>query len=236
MMEALLPNADKLCKEFPYFDMAYIAKAITNNENTLAINNALLFTQNNMWLNYIINKDKFDLENKQVEIERIEKNELSTIIDEKPSAESFDKKDEVDNNVKSIAATKKVENEGVIPIEPYYTVDYFAAQGVKMQPNLQPTDKLGIQVKSFTEWLKTMRKMPIPNSVEEEKNTASVDNKVVILAENSLLHTETLTETMAEVLVKQGRINDAIKVFEKLSLQDTTKSAYFAKRITDLNN
>src|SRR5690606_17502730 len=43
---------------------------------------------------------------------------------------------------------------------PYHTVDYFASQGIKLKPNEKPTDKFGEQLKSFTEWLKVLKKTP----------------------------------------------------------------------------
>ena len=42
--------------------------------------------------------------------------------------------------------------------EPMHMVDYFASQGIKLTEEVQTADKLGKQLKSFTEWLKTMKK------------------------------------------------------------------------------
>ena len=39
---------------------------------------------------------------------------------------------------------------------------------------------------------------------------------------------------MAEVLVKQGKIDKAVQVYIKLSFLDPDKSAYFAKKIEQL--
>jgi hypothetical protein len=44
-----------------------------------------------------------------------------------------------------------------------------------------------------------------------------------------------LTETWAEVLVKQGKTQNALEVYRKLSLLNHDKSAYFAARIEQLN-
>ena len=43
--------------------------------------------------------------------------------------------------------------------EPMHLVDYFASQGIKLSEEVQTGDKLGKQLKSFTEWLKTMKKV-----------------------------------------------------------------------------
>jgi hypothetical protein len=43
-----------------------------------------------------------------------------------------------------------------------------------------------------------------------------------------------LSETLLELYVKQGHHGKAIAGYEKLSLQNPKKSAYFAARITEL--
>ncbi len=123
-----------------------------------------------------------------------------------------------------------------LAFEPYHTVDYFASQGIKLQQITTPTDKLGQQLKSFTEWLKDMKKVT-PKTVEVADNEIVREHVAVVhLAENSLQNTEIVTETMADVLIKQGKTDEAIVVFQKLSLQDSSKSAYFATRIEQLKS
>jgi hypothetical protein len=43
-----------------------------------------------------------------------------------------------------------------------------------------------------------------------------------------------LTETMAEVLAKQGQIDKAIQLYIKLSFSNPEKTAYFADKIQQL--
>ena len=50
-------------------------------------------------------------------------------------------------------------SDNAITFEPMHMVDYFASQGIKLSEEVQPADKLGKQLKSFTEWLKTMKKV-----------------------------------------------------------------------------
>jgi hypothetical protein len=47
-----------------------------------------------------------------------------------------------------------------LSFQPYHTVDYFASQGIKFIPEEKPVDRFGKQLKSFTEWLKTMKRLP----------------------------------------------------------------------------
>jgi hypothetical protein len=118
-----------------------------------------------------------------------------------------------------------------IPLEPLYAVDYFASQGIRLREEDQQ-DQLGKKLKSFTEWLKSMKK------VHPEKSTGQMDDKTeaVIKSEAELSNdkAEVLTETMAEVFIKQGLTHKAIDVYEKLSLLDPLKSATFAAKISEL--
>lgn len=114
----------------------------------------------------------------------------------------------------------------------YHTVDYFASQGIRLSQELQTGDKLGKQLKSFTEWLKTMRRLP--ESVAEEVLEKINDVEVVQFAADSLEEKDVVTEAMAEVLVKQEKFAKARDVYAKLSLLHPQKNAYFAAKIEDL--
>ena len=115
--------------------------------------------------------------------------------------------------------------------EPMHLVDYFASQGIKLTDEVQTADKLGKQLKSFTEWLKTMKKIHVEN---ESENPVKPDINVQVLAENSNTETEVLTEAMAEVLARQGKTGKASEVYQKLSLLNPAKSTYFAAKLENL--
>ncbi|HEY4334375.1 MAG TPA: hypothetical protein VGM89_00715, partial [Puia sp.] len=116
--------------------------------------------------------------------------------------------------------------------EPFHTIDYFASQGIKLSLD-DPKDKLGKQLKSFTEWLKGMRRLPqkdrevVPDRVAEQA--------VQSIAAHSIEGKDVLTETMADVLAMQGMRERAKAVYEKLSLLNPGKRAYFAAKIEQLN-
>lgn len=116
--------------------------------------------------------------------------------------------------------------------EPFHTVDYFASQGIKLKLEDKPQDKFGQQLKSFTDWLKTMKRLPVTEIVAKAEPAS--EKKVEQLAEHSLEEKEVLTEAMAEVWVKQGNPEKAREIYRKLSLLDPTKSAYFAAKIEGL--
>jgi hypothetical protein len=116
--------------------------------------------------------------------------------------------------------------------EPYYTVDYFASQGIKAREEDKPLDKFGQQLRSFTDWLKTMKRLPVAEIVKNVEFSA--EKKVEQLAEHSLEEREVITEAMAEVWEKQGKWEKAIDIYNKLSLLEPSKSPYFAAKIKHL--
>jgi hypothetical protein len=121
-----------------------------------------------------------------------------------------------------------------ITFEPFHTVDYFASQGIRINQEIKSDDRLGKQMKSFTEWLKTMRKLP-EASVQAELEKIN-DREIESIAAHSLEEKEVVTEAMAEVYAKQGLHGEARAVYEKLSLRNPAKSAYFAAKIEALKN
>lgn len=119
-----------------------------------------------------------------------------------------------------------------LTFEPYHTVDYFASQGIKLSQEEVPKDKFGRQLKSFTEWLKTMKRLPatdISKAVD-----ASSESKVQHLAEDSVHQADVVTEAMAEVWIKQGNKEKAIETYNKLGLLNPSKKTYFAALIENL--
>jgi hypothetical protein len=111
-------------------------------------------------------------------------------------------------------------------------IDYFASQGIKLNLEENPVDSFGRQLKSFTDWLKVMKKLPA-HTIAEKADEKEVD-RIRHFAAHSIDEREILTESMAEVLAKQGMFENAIALFQKLSLIYPPKSAYFASRIEQI--
>ena len=131
-----------------------------------------------------------------------------------------------------MAGTAQPVDAGLIPLEPLYTIDYFASQGIQRTEE-EKQDPLGRKLKSFTEWLKTMKKVhptkaPMALDVQQE-------DRIKENAEHSNDQSEVVTEAMAEVYLKQGMKHRAIAVYQKLSLLNPGQSASFAAKIADLN-
>lgn len=118
---------------------------------------------------------------------------------------------------------------GDLMFEPLHTTDYFASQGIKLSEEAKTNDKLGKQLKSFTEWLKTMKKLP-PAAASTSEDIP-VDTRVAEIAENSNKELEIYTESLADVYLSQGKISKAHEIYRKLILLNPDKSAYFAAKI-----
>lgn len=127
--------------------------------------------------------------------------------------------------------TDTTTTEDTISFEPLHTSDYFASVGIKFSEEVKPGDKLGKQLKSFTDWLKTMKKV---HADQLPLQTEQSDIIIQRMAEKSNTEGEVLTEAMAEVLLQQGKAGKAIEVYQKLSLLNPSKSAYFAAKIDQI--
>lgn len=125
-------------------------------------------------------------------------------------------------------------SESLIPIEPLHTVDYFASQGIKISADIEGQDRLSIKLRSFTDWLKTMKKIH-PEKLESELDQGTQSN-IQHIAEHSNEAKEVVTEAMAEVFAKQGLHHKATEVYRKLSLLNPDKRVYFAAKISKLND
>jgi hypothetical protein len=117
--------------------------------------------------------------------------------------------------------------------EPLHTSDYFASQGVTIKEEALMNDKLGKQMRSFSEWLKSMKQLH-PNKLPEQNDV--IERIIQSSAEQSNVESEVLTEAMAEVLLKQNKQQKAIEMYEKLSLMNPSKSIYFAAKIDKIKN
>lgn len=204
---------EKIISRYPYFAPArYLLgrKNHTNNEeNNDALITAGLYIHNPLRLNWLLNNN-WNPENVQADVETSPKP-----VEEKQNLQSTD--------------------ESPIAFQSYHTIDYFASQGIRLQQAELTKDKLGQQLKSFTEWLRSMKKLPLSESgLQPDQEDQNRHHHVVQSAAHSIETKEILTEAMAEVWAKQGNADKAIAIYDKLSLQNPAKSGYFAAKIDQL--
>jgi hypothetical protein len=149
-----------------------------------------------------------------------------------------DEHDRMFQNIKAMLDASSEEADAdtknaTIPIDPYYTIDYFASQGIKLELDQNPQDQLGQNLKKFTQWLRHMKKLG-PEDATEAINRTETEADIQQIADSSNTVREVVTEAMASVLEKQGKKDKAIELYNKLSFLNPHKSAYFADKIKKL--
>lgn len=218
--------------KYPYFGLAHFYKL----KNTLPHENSYLETAtktalffNNPFLLNARLQPQLDVQQNKIEEHFSQEIIATTVVEEKKdevsAAPAFEKVEE-----KVSVTVKEVLKEEML-FEPLHATDYFASQGIKLSEAVLNDDKLGKQLKSFTSWLKTMKKVHPDKLVPV---TALAEAAVQNQAAMSNIEEEVLTEAMAEAFTQQGKNIRAIETYEKLSLLNPTKSAYFAAKIESL--
>jgi hypothetical protein len=244
-------DADSFLKntidKYPYFGLAhfYALKTTLPHENSFAETAAktALFFNNPFFLQAQL-QVKEEVKLNETKVEEIVVEETSVIIHTENTPQltevilslenitPTEEKDEIVTQIyqPEIAEPIKVEKEEML-FEPLFATDYFASQGIKLSEAILNDDKLGKQLKSFTSWLKTMKKVH-PDKLAPVN--ALVETAVQNQAAKSNIEEEVLTEAMAEAFAQQGKNIRAIDTYEKLSLLNPAKSAYFAAKIDSL--
>ncbi len=234
----------KIVKEYPYFTAPHFfllqKTDSSHSEYEQIAAKAALHFNNPFLLNYRLNKvvEKKQTIESPIEIAEAvvedNKSEILPLVEETVKAETS--MEIAQDNIPippveiEVAKDAKPEKEEML-FEPLFASDYFASQGIKLSEEIQTGDKLGKQLKSFTEWLKSMKKVH-----EKDSNavTEKMDVAVQTLAEKSNQEADILTESMAEAFLQQGKTGKALMTLEKLSLLNPAKSAYFAAKIEQI--
>ncbi|MEO5783056.1 MAG: hypothetical protein ABIQ07_07290 [Ginsengibacter sp.] len=231
-------QAEMIAEKYPWCSVAQLSLLLHAKKNNTtqfeeqAAKTALFFNNSN-WLNWQLHLlSKPETENKQKEItasdnEFVEQKEFEEqeVVEENEEANT-----KIRQSLSQISSQANTAEES-ISFEQQHTVDYFLSQGIKIAEAPVTNDKLGNQVKSFTEWLKSMKKIHKEEFAEGDEQT---DKTIQQIAEHSNAAAEVVTEAMADVLLKQSKTEKAIEVYEKLSLLNPSKSAYFAAKIDSL--
>jgi hypothetical protein len=254
----------QLTGQYPFsapvqFLLAKKLKEISSDPLNKHIQKASLYFQNPLWFDYLLNdtgvqhyspqKQEEAFSKPAVEMEmpatheevvdqtKVEK--VENIITEPADDTTLEDQQEENQPGLSVELPKfKFEpidpSKAEFTFEPYHTIDYFASQGIQAKEEEKPKDLLSRQLKSFTEWLKVMKRFPVTEIAAAV--SATDEKKVEKMAETSINDREVVTEAMAEVWEKQGNKAKATEIYQKLSLLNPAKSSYFAAKIEQLKN
>ena len=260
LFECDIDELQQLTSQYPFFAPAkfLLAKKMKEKNSFLfeeQIQKASIYFQNPVWLDHLLtdtpadqNYPEFKKEEPafapQAEMEIPSTHEevvdQTQIVEDDEIDDIVEDQAEQDHQPELSVELPKFKFEPIDPakaeltFEPYHTIDYFASQGIKAKEEEKPKDQLSRQLKSFTEWIKAMKRLP------ESEIAAAVsitdEKKVVKMAESSINDREVVTEAMAEVWEKQGNHAKAVEIYQKLSLLNPAKSSYFAAKIEQLKN
>ncbi|HMJ48893.1 MAG TPA: hypothetical protein VK498_16285 [Ferruginibacter sp.] len=223
---------EEISGEFPYFSLAhfYLLKLTGQDDSKYVIQaaKAAIHINNPYYLQHLLTE--VPQINGVEEPSRVTGDGVAP-METGQAIEKTDDKPVESPKIPEAQAAAQVEKEEMI-FEPLYATDYFASQGIKLNTDIPPTDKLGKQLKSFTDWLKTMKKVHENTFAPDSQLDPAVQN----LAEKSNREEDIITESMAEVFAGQGKYDKAIDTYRKLSLLNPSKSAYFAAKIENLNH
>ncbi|WP_126246540.1 hypothetical protein [Chitinophaga rhizosphaerae] len=135
-----------------------------------------------------------------------------------------------------------------LTFQPLFTEDYFAYKKLKEPTNAESmTAKAAAEMRSFTDWLRQIKDNFAGKATKDwyhqqlhklyEDDDPEVTERVEAMAIQSItLNDDIVSETLAEIWVRQNQPEKAIAVYQKLSLLNPGKKAYFAQKIKDLQN
>jgi hypothetical protein len=250
MDEMTLDELKSHSEEFPYssiIQFLYTCKLKSQYHLDFpeAVSKTALFFDDSSWLNYQLSEEKekgkfrkilydshFNNRNEDDLIEETPSNyvdfdEQEGGYDEPTVTQSNEKIDQADAETKLTPETNK---DFEFQLTPYHTIDYFASLGIKVSAETDK-DELSMKVKSFTAWLKTMKRLQPGAETVAIKDIQSILDPGTESEKPTLA---VLTEAMAEVYLKQGLREKAIEVYHKLSLQNPLNSHIFADKISQI--
>lgn len=153
---------------------------------------------------------------------------------------------DTDNDPIKIFPLEIPEAENTLTYQPLYTDDYFAYKRLKEPEKAEyMSEKGAAEMKSFTSWLKDMKKSFADRAGRDwyhqqlhrsyEDFDPEVSETVEKMAMESItLNDDIVSETLAEIWARQHQYQTAIHIYQKLSLLNPNKSAYFAQKIKEL--
>lgn len=136
--------------------------------------------------------------------------------------------------------------ETTLTFQPLYTDDYFAYKRLQEPDSAEELNEKGMaDMRSFTDWLREMKQSFAKKAdkdwyhqqlhriyVDDDPEVSEAVEKMAM--ESITLNDDIVSETLAEIWARQRQYQTAIQIYQKLSLLNPNKSAYFAQKIQEL--
>lgn len=170
------------------------------------------------------------------------------VVNQSAAAEEEEEEESPAGPIKIFPMATATEETELI-FQPLYTDDYFAYKRLKNPEEADALNEQGAaEMKSFTSWLRQMKDNFAGKSskdwyhqqlhrIYEEDEEPEVSETVEKMAMDSIVfNNDIVSETLAEIWVRQQQYGNAIKIYQKLSLLNPDKNAYFAQKIVELKS
>lgn len=171
---------------------------------------------------------------------------IETPVQAATPAEPVSRPSDETDSIKIYPLDTSAPAEGALTFQPLYSDDYFAYKRLKDPVNAETlSDKGAAEMKSFTSWLREMKDTFAEKASKKwyqeqmhrsyEDANPEVSEAVEKMAMSSItLNNDIVSETLAEIWARQQQYQTAILIYQKLSLLNPNKSAYFAQKIKEL--
>lgn len=140
----------------------------------------------------------------------------------------MDKINERIEQLKKIYGTTPSQKEKDLTPDIIKEIDSYAEPNLSEAPTKEELIERFLQVEN-----PKVNKLGNNKDIEQESEDISINDVVKKSAEDEF---EIVTETMAQIYLKQGHKDKAIKIYNKLILANPEKSSYFAAQIQKIEN
>ena len=211
----ILLTVSRLIERYPYFSLLYVfkvkAEKVLNRDYSNSLSQASVYFSNRLKLKEVINSSNhyniIHTNNEEHEIEEIDN---LTKINQKI--------EELKKDFENIGFENK--NTTIIP-DIIREIDSYSEPDLSDNPTKEELIERFLQIENPK--VKSLELSPIDEISVNEIVKKSVDKEF-----------KYVTETMADIFLKQGHKEKAIEIYNKLILANPEKSTYFANRIEEI--